>query len=144
MASPIEAQIILCDAAQVDPLGKVHMLGAGWSLTSTPTGPSAVAVLLKVPWDRANQPLGVSLRLVTADGQPVEVEGYPMLGVEHKIEVGRPPGLSPGTPIDVAFQYTVPPLPLEPGRYQWRLIVADDEFSASFQVRLPPQGRSAT
>lgn len=29
MASPVEAMLILCDAAVSDPTGKVHMLGAG-------------------------------------------------------------------------------------------------------------------
>ena len=49
----IEAQLLLCDAAVADQAGKLHMLGAGWSVTSSPTSPQAVAVLLKIPWDRA-------------------------------------------------------------------------------------------
>ena len=55
MASKVEAKLILCDAAQADPnTGKVHMLGAGWSLTRSPTT-HAVVVLMKVPWDRTNE-----------------------------------------------------------------------------------------
>jgi hypothetical protein len=53
MASPVLAKLILCDYAVADPAGKVHMLGAGWSLTSSPTPPHAVVVLMKIPWDRA-------------------------------------------------------------------------------------------
>ena len=136
MASPIEAVLILCDAATVDPLQKVHMLGAGWSQTSSPTPPSAVVALVKIPWDRTNTKLPMSLRLVDADGEFVSIEGLPLLGVEgQSVEVGRPPGVEPGTSIDFAFQLTVPPLPLQPGRYSWRLTVADDVTQVSFQVR---------
>jgi hypothetical protein len=131
MASPIEAIMLLCDAAVTDPSGKVHMLGAGWSITSSPTAPSAVVVLVKVPWDRANQKLPFSLALEDADGQPPPTAP----SADGVIEVGRPPGLDPGTPIDAAFQVTVPSLPLPPGRYTWRLKIAEQEFTTSFQVR---------
>jgi hypothetical protein len=123
--------MLLCDAAQVDPSGKVHMLGAGWSITSSPTTPAAVAVLIKVPWDRANQKHPFSLTLEDADGQSAPTAP----SANGVIEVGRPPGLDPGTPIDAAFQVTVPSLPLPPGRYTWRLKIADQEFTTSFQVR---------
>ncbi len=134
MASPIRATIILCDAAQADPSGKLHMLGAGWSVTGTPTGAAAVAVLLKIPWDLANTKLPLSLQLEDADGQPVILGGAPV-DMRSEFEVGRPPGLDPGSPIDASFQLTVQPMPLAPGRYQWRLQVGIDEFTESFQVR---------
>ena len=134
MASPIKATIILCDAAQADPSGKLHMLGAGWSVTGTPTGAAAVAVLLKIPWDLANTKLPFSLQLEDADGRPVILGGGPV-DMKSEFEVGRPPGLDPGSPIDASFQLSVQPMPLAPGRYQWRLQVGVDEFAESFQVR---------
>lgn len=134
VASPIKATIILCDAAQSDPSGKLHMLGAGWSVTGTPTAAAAVAVLLKIPWDLANQKLPFSLQLEDADGQPVILGGGPV-DMQSEFEVGRPPGLDPGSPIDASFQLSVQPMPLAPGRYQWRLRVGVDEFAESFQVR---------
>lgn len=137
MASPIEATLILCDAAVAE-RGKVHMLGAGWSVTTTPTAPSAVAVLLKVPWDRANQKLECTLTLTDADGKPVTIEGQPIVS-ENVLEVGRPPGLLPGTPLDASFQLSVSPLPLPPGRYRWVLTVAEAEFSAGFEVKKQPR-----
>ena len=117
-----------------DPLGKLHMLGAGWSITSSPTSPAAVAILLKVPWDPTNERIPMSLYLCDADGARVTIDERPV-GLEQQFEVGRPPGLAPGTPIDASFQFTVPPLPLHPGRFQWRLAVGVDEFSISFEVR---------
>ena len=136
MASPIEVHLILCDAAQASS-GKVHMLGAGWSITGSPTAPHAVAVLMKVPWDRANQPMPLRLQMREADGSPVSVptpEGAISIAAEAKIEVGRPPGLAPGSMLDASFALNVPSLPLVPGRYEWRLMLAEQEFFASFTV----------
>jgi hypothetical protein len=133
----VEAQLLLCDAAVADPSGKLHMLGAGWSITGSPTSPQAVAVLLKIPWDRANQRLALVLRLVDSDGRPVALatpDGAQEVTMGGEIEAGRPPGVPPGSPLDAALAFSVPSLPLPPGRYQWRLDVADDTFTASFQV----------
>ncbi len=140
MSSPVEATLILCDAAQADPSGKMHMLGAGWSMTGSPTAPSAVAVMLKVPWDRTNEQITLHLHLCDADGRPVTVaapEGQEQVEVAHRgnLEVGRPPGVPAGSAIDAAFAVNVPPLPLPPGRYQWRLDVGNDFRSAEFTVR---------
>ena len=141
MASPVDAQVILCDAAVADPAGKVHMLGAGWSITGTPTAPQAVAVLMKIPWDRANEKIPMALRLLDADGQPIKLPG-PMgeqvIESRGDIEVGRPPGVQPGSPIDASFALSVQPMPLAPGRYEWRLELAESVFSTAFQVRASP------
>jgi hypothetical protein len=137
MASPLDVHLILCDAAQAES-GKIHMLGAGWSITGSPTAPHAVAVLIKVPWDRANQSMSLKLQMLEADGSPVTVptpEGPLAIGTEAKIEVGRPPGLAPGSMLDASFALNIPSLPLSPGRYEWRLTIADQEFFASFTVR---------
>jgi hypothetical protein len=134
MASPVEATLILCDAAASDPSGKLHMLGAGWSVTSSPTAPAAVAILMKIPWDRANEKLPLRLQLEDADGQPVVLNGEAIQMVSE-IEVGRPSGLDPGSPIDASFQLGLQSMPLVPGRYLWRLQVSDDEFTEGFQVR---------
>jgi hypothetical protein len=120
MASPLEVQIILCDAAQADPSGKVHMLGAGWSMTSSPTT-HAVALLIGIPWDRANQRLPMKLSLLDSDGQPVEFEtpqGPARIENVASIEVGRPPGVAPGSTLSAGFALNVPPIPLKPGRYE--------------------------
>jgi hypothetical protein len=137
MASPLQVQLILCDAAQAEASGKIHMLGAGWSTTSSPTM-HAVAVLIKVPWDRANQQLSLKLSLLDSDGHPVQLETSDgMANIENLgvIEVGRPAGVAPGSMLDAAFALTIPPLPLKPGRYEWRLQLADHTEAAPFTVR---------
>src|ERR1700709_2268617 len=136
LASPVHATLILCDAAASDPSGKLHMLGAGWSVTGTPTAPAAVAILMKIPWDRAHENVSLTLRLEDADGQPVVLAGE-VIQMISEIEVGRPPGLDPGSPIDASFQLGLQSMPLTPGRYLWRLTVSNDEFTEGFQVRGP-------
>ena len=140
MASPISAQVILCDAAQADSSGKLHMLGAGWSITGTPTAPQAVAVLVWVPWDRANQKLPLTLQLLDADGKPVDLDNGP-IRADAELEVGRPPGIAQGSPLNASFALNLGPMPLPPGRYEWRLEVADTTQRASFQVMEHPPGR---
>lgn len=139
MASPLEIKVILCDAAVADPAGKLHMLGAGWSVTGSPTAPQAVALLIKIPWDRANQRIKLSLRLLDPDGRQISlpgIDGSPTpIGHEGEIEAGRPPGVAPGSMLDAALAISVPPMPLPLGRYEWRLDIADQTISESFAVR---------
>lgn len=144
MASPVEAQLILCDHAVTDPSGKVHMLGAGWTVTTSPSAPYGVAVLMKVPWDRANQKIELHLQLLTSDGTPAgppAVSGGEPTSIEVKaeIEVGRPPGISPGSLLPAAFALNVGSMKLPPGRYEWRLQVAENEQVSSFEVLKTPQ-----
>jgi len=139
MASPISVMMILCDSAVADPAGKVHMLGAGWSITGSPTSPQAVALLMKIPWDRANQRIPLRISLLDQDGQPVMVTAED--GTKHpieasgEVEVGRPPGLPHGSLLDASFVVNVPSLPLPPGRYEWRLDMDQQDHAVSFDVR---------
>lgn len=131
--------MILCDAAQSAPDGKLHILGAGWSQTGSPTAPMALAVMVKVPWDRANQKIKMAFSLLDADGSPVVLPtplGPKTLGSEAEMEVGRPAGLPHGSSIDASFALNVGSLPLQPGRYEWRLLIGgDDKVQAPFTVR---------
>jgi len=131
--APVEVQVILCDAAVADPSGKLHMLGAGWSLTASPTSPHAVALLIKVPWDMTGRKLPLLLELLDADGSPVRLADGP-IGVQAEIEVSRPAGVPAGIMLDSAFTVGLGPLPLPAGRYQWRVNLADQLFSAFFTV----------
>ncbi|MEV4808164.1 hypothetical protein AB0K18_49970 [Nonomuraea sp. NPDC049421] len=142
MAAPIDIQLILCDAAVSDPSGKVHMLGAGWSVTGAPIAPHAVVVLMGIPWDRANQKIPLRLQLCDENGQPVQVtkpdgERTPVVH-SGDLEIGQPPELAAETLIDAAFSVSIPPLQLGPGRYQWRVQVGEQLVSKLFTAQ---QGR---
>lgn len=137
----MKVTMLLADSAQ-EVNGKLYILGGGWSVAGV-SAPSAVAMKFDVPWDRANQPYQITLELLTADGEPVLVQGPAgdevPVRIEGQLEVGRPPGLKPGTPIDAAMAINLGPLPLQPDqRYQWRLSVDgdhDDDWTLGFTTR---------
>jgi len=140
----MRASLILCDYASPDPAGKVHMLGAGWSLTGPQPSQHAVAAFIKVGWTEANEPHKLVLHLTDSDGNVVEVAGpagKQRMEIQGNLEVGRPPGLPHGSEIDATFSINLPLVPLTPGqRYTWVLEVDGDPVaSEGFFVRaLPP------
>jgi hypothetical protein len=133
----MNAIILLADAAQTAG-GKLYILGGGWSITSTPTPPSALAIKIDVPWDQANRRHHLAVELLDADGRPVLADGRPV-AVSGDVEVGRPPGLLPGTPLDVVLAIPVGPLPLAPAcHYVWRLSINGEtqaHWTAGFTTR---------
>jgi hypothetical protein len=135
--------MMLADFAQVAD-GKLTVVGGGWSLTGPELVPFGIALLIQVPWDRANQRHVMRLELVDADGQQVLVETdedgeQPIIFFDDlPFEVGRPPGLKPGTYLDFPVAVNSAPLPLEPGLYVWRLTIddeADPDWRLPFTVR---------
>jgi len=80
--------------------------------------PQAVAVLIKVPGDRANKKIQFSLQLLNPDGHPVKL---PLLDgtttpivQEGQIEVGRPPGIAEGSMLNASIAVSIPPKPIDP------------------------------
>jgi uncharacterized protein DUF6941 len=140
----VKVTLLLADFAEAIN-GKLYVMGGGWSITAPAPGPMALAVKIEVPWNEANKSHELTMQLVDADGQPVvfspEEEGKAGAGVEVKgdFEVGRPPGLMPGTPIDLAMGINIGRGPLEPStRYTWRLSIDgyhDEDWEVSFSTR---------
>jgi hypothetical protein len=85
-------------------------LGLGWSTTITPLPAQAVVILIKVPWNQANRAHKLRAELLTQDGQPVAIPGpigdQPVT-IEGDFEAARPPGLPAGTPLDLAFVFSL-------------------------------------
>jgi hypothetical protein len=143
----VKATLLLCDAAQVDPSGKVHILGAGWTVVGvTPGSPlpgHCVVAILHVPWHQTNERHLIQLRLEDADGRPVMV-GDPQAPVplvhEQLIEVGRPEGAPEGITLDVPVVVSLGPgMPLLDGRYAWRLEIdggSHEDWMATFHVKV--------
>lgn len=138
--------MLLADFAQVSD-GKLTVVGGGWSLTGPEPVPFGIAILIRVPWDQANQRHVMRLELLDADGLAVEVDvegeeeaSEPIVFFDDvPFEVGRPAGLKPGTPLDFPVAINSGPLMLAAGRYEWRLTIdgeADDDWRLPFSVRL--------
>lgn len=141
----MDALIVLANSAESTSTGTVSALGLGWSITTTPTPPAAVILLINVPWDQTNLRHAMRLSLEDADGRDVMLGQTPAgepapLEIRAEFEVGRPAGLPHGTPLDQAMPISIGPgLELAAGeRYQWRLSIDDVEVAVrSFLVRRP-------
>ena len=130
--------MLLADSAQAVN-GKLYVLGGGWSTSGPQPSPSALAVKIDVPWDEANREHVVRIELLDSDGRAVPSPTPPNepLVIEATLEVGRPPGMTPGTPLDAPLALNLMPLPLKPGRYEWRCTVLGPNVSTTcaFTVR---------
>lgn len=94
---------------------KLYIMGGGWSIIGPDPPPFAVAVKLEVPWDETNKRHRLDFRFVDADAKPIMVPtpvGDKPVEIGGEFEVGRPPGLKPGSPLDVAVAFNIGPLPL--------------------------------
>jgi hypothetical protein len=139
----VEAVVLLANSAEATSVGTVSALGIGWSVTGTPTPPTAIIILIKVPWDQTNTQHILRLHLVDSDGNDVMMAHAPTgedapLEIQADFEVGRPAGLPRGTDIDHVIPLSIAPgMPLIPGQiYQWRLQIDGEEKAArSFLVR---------
>lgn len=133
--------MLLADAVQAVN-GKLYILGGGWSMTAARPTPSALAVKIDVPWDEANRKHEFRLALLDSNGKEVSVPGPTQdVGVEFAgaFEAVRPPGLKPGTPLDVVLALNVAPLQLQPdSRYVWRCWIDGEtrqDWEAGFSTR---------
>lgn len=133
----MKVTMLLADAAQVSE-GKLYIMGGGWAITGPQPTPSAIGVLVEVPWDQANMRHRWSLALVDSDGHPVTANDQPVT-IQGELEVGRPPGLTPGTPIGTALALNLGPMQLAPGnRYEWRLTMGSEsheDWRLAFSTR---------
>lgn len=129
--------MLLADAAQVAE-GKLYVLGGGLTVVGPRPQPLAVALVIAVPWDRANVTHNWVLELLDEDGHPVPSAERPVV-VRGRFEAGRPAGLRPGTSLSVPLAISFPTLPLATGHsYVWQLRIDDrsrDEWRAGFFVR---------
>lgn len=127
--------MLLCDAAE-EVGGKLYVLGGGWSLLHAPDTPvpMALAIVISVPWNEANQRHEFSAALMTDDGEGVEVDGQ-RVALAGGFEVGRPPGLKPGMDLNTPLAVKFGGLALSSGGYRWELAIDGTRLAeAPFRV----------
>lgn len=125
--------MLLCDYAE-ELGGKLYVMGGGWSRNYTPNQPSnmSLAIKITVPWNEANQPYGLTVRLVDGNHEIVRnPSDGKEIGLEGKVEVGRPPGLKPGSNLDLALAVRFDGLILEPGTYVWELLIGNNVLEST-------------
>ena len=142
----MKVTMMLADSAQAVG-GKLYILGGGWSITGPLPCPSAIAVLVSVPWNETNRKHRVKVELLDPDYRPVLLptpEGSRPLAISGDFEVGRPPGIIPGSSIEVPFAFNIGALPLQPDRrYVWKLTIDEkggDDWQVVFSTR--PAGQN--
>lgn len=88
---PVKAILLLADYAVVAE-GKLTVVGVGWNLTGPDPVPSAIGLVLEVPWDKTNTHHTWALVLKDSDGNEVTDPGGNAVRIDGGFEAGRPPG----------------------------------------------------
>jgi Family of unknown function (DUF6941) len=145
----MKVTLMLADAAQVAE-GKLHVLGAGWTVTGPQPVPFAIAGIIEVPWHQTNRQHTFRLELIDLDGNAVLVEtpeGEQPLFIEGQFEVGRPPGIRSGASIPFPFAVSHGGAQLPTGSHlEWRLTVngqAHEDWRLAFSTRPDAQSQAA-
>jgi hypothetical protein len=138
----------LADYAVATPDGKLTTVGAGWQFTGPQPTPFAIAMLIGVPWHKANEQHKIRLELIDLDGNPVTPLGDDEpKWIEMQFEVGRPPGIRPGSHIQVPAAFNHGPMPLPSGsHFEWRITVdgeAHEDWQLAFSTRAEAQSQAA-
>jgi hypothetical protein len=141
--------LFLADDATVTE-GKLNVLGGGWNATGPGPVPFAIAGIIEVPWQMTNQQHLMRLELIDLDGNAVMVDGQngsePVL-ISGPFEVGRPPGVRPGSYQPWPFAINSAPLPLRPGsHFEWRLSIdgqTNEDWRLAFSTRPATQSMAA-
>ena len=121
--------------------GKLYVMGGGWSITRPEPGPMGIAIKIEVPWDEANRSHRLQLALLDADGKAVLGPDEKPIEVRGEFEVGRPPGLAPGTPLDFVVALNLPRGELPASRrFEWRLSI-DDETQQDWYVQFSTRAK---
>lgn len=137
----MEVTLVLGDFAETDTFsGKVHILGAGWSVTGPAPSPQAIVAFLRVPPDRAHSPIVFTARLLDKTGRVVETPGLggmQRLEISGQVEIQVPDGWDTVSDLPASFAVNIGALPLKPGgAYSWSIEIDDkEEARADFIVR---------
>lgn len=141
--------LILADFASVAE-NKLTVVGGGWNATGPQPSPFGIGCIIHVPWNQTNQNHTFRFALADIDGDPVEVEtpnGTEPLFFEGQFQVGRPPGVRPGSAIPFPVAFNGPPLPLQPGcHYVWQFALNGKEredWRLSFSTNEEAQSQAA-
>jgi hypothetical protein len=129
----MRATMLLCDFAE-EINGKLYTMGAGWTTLHRVDQPAnmSLAILLHFGWNETNKKHSIELELQTEDGELVEQgegDAAQPLRILTVIEVGRPPGVKPGSEINAALASAINGVTLSKGGYVWVLRAGTQEVA---------------
>jgi hypothetical protein len=130
----VGATVMVADAAQVVD-HKLYILGGGLTAIGPHPQPLSVAVLLRIPWDRANIVHAWRLEVLDEDGAPVPGPEHP-LSVGGNVETGRPLGARPGSPLQVPMVVNFTSLPVPAGSTALLRLSIDGATHPDWTVRV--------
>jgi hypothetical protein len=113
----MRAKILLADSAEVRE-GLLFLLGGGWSEVGPPSQGFAIAGIIEVEWDEANNKHSIEFAIDDEDGAPLMVPtptGDQPFKLATNFEIGRPPGQR-GRSFNVPVALPILPIPWTPGR----------------------------
>jgi hypothetical protein len=137
----MEVTLLICDSAEALN-GKLYIMGGGWNMLYAPQTPIRIAlgVLIAVPWDETNQRREMRIELVTSDGEQVQVNGQEV-AANAEFDIGRPPGVKPGSTLNAPFAINFDGLMLDEGGYEFVVRIGETIAARRpFQVMSPPAG----
>ena len=141
---------MLADHAQAL-FGKLYLMGGGWNVIGPDPSSMALAGIIELDWNEANEPKRMRIELLTEDGQSVPVQtpvGERPVQIETTVEVGRPPGTPRGVSFNIPLAINLGPLPIPPGhRYVWRFSIdgeSREEWRLPFSIRPAVAGEPPT
>ena len=135
----MDATVLLCDFAEAVN-GKLYVMGGGWNVAFSGGQPitAGLAILVVCPWDQTNRRHELRVELLTGDGELVSIHDREVQ-FTAEFELGRPPGIKPGTSLNAPFAWNLQGLPLPVGDYEWKLAIDGEPIaSRAFQVLTPP------
>lgn len=138
----MEVDLLLCDHAEALN-GKLYIHGGGWSILYAANRPATMylAMMVTFDWNDTNIQHDLVAELLTADGEVVNLPGSPPVPARAagRMEVGRPPGVKPGTSLPAPITFGMAGLVLDVGRYVWHITVDGKELARKvFDVVAPP------
>ncbi len=138
----MRSKIFLADSAEVR-VNLLFLLGGAWIEIGPGPQPFAIAGLIEVDWEEANQRHEIEFAIDDEDGNPLLVPsltGNQPFRIRHPFEVGRPAGMPRGSTLNIPVALPIPPIPWIAGRH-YVLIVrinGNEHDRVRFKVRPMP------
>jgi hypothetical protein len=133
LPKPSIETLLLADYAE-SVNGKLYVSGGGFANLFMSSferpGRFYYGALLSVPWNDTNRLLPIEGQVESVDGEKVEASGF-----RGQLEFGRPAGVTPGTPLVIAFAGPVEFVVEEQANLLFRFRFGEDEQRRRFHVR---------